>query len=79
MAKAWQPVAEMDLDNGEHTCYSRVDKKGEYIWLTQITDGTWNVEVKSKSDETDFCVLANSKTLAGAKQWAGRYINRIGG
>lgn len=68
----WTPVIDMDLDNGEHTCYSREISKSKYIWLTQMADGCWNVEIKSP--DGDLTVLAKSTTLGGAKQRALKFI-----
>lgn len=75
MAKyIWNPVEEMDLDDGSHTCYATETEKN-FIWLTQITDNTWDVEVKQKEDmpANTYTTVANCKTLASAKRWVSRY------
>ena len=73
----WLPVEEMDLDNGEHTCYSRVYGDRQRIWVTQMPDKSWHVEVPCPEDNTDVYVIAKSKSLHGAKRAALRYIRQI--
>ena len=73
---AWNPVPEMDLDDGTHTCFSTVDKSGRFVWLTQISDNTWDVELGQYPGEGDcFTTMCNCKTLTSAKRWAARYLN----
>lgn len=66
----WEPIAEMDLEDGTHTGYAAKDRSGNYVWITQIADDTWDVEIK-KGD--GFVTVANCKTLISAKRWAARY------
>lgn len=68
----WQPVEEMDLDDGTHTCYAVETEKYIY-YLTQIVDDTWDVELKTKGMD-GFTTLVNCKTLTSAKRWAARYL-----
>lgn len=72
----WQPILEMDLDDGTHTGYAAEDREGRDIWLTQISDDTWDVEVKARSayGTSTFVTLANCKTLTSAKRWVSRYL-----
>lgn len=72
----WLPIEEMDLEDGTHTGYAAKDRNGEYVWLTQISDNTWDVEVKVRSDygTSTFNTLVNCKTLTSAKRWAARYL-----
>lgn len=71
----WQPIAEMDLDDGTHTCYSTTDTQGCFVWLTQISDDTWDVERATIPGKgTEFVTMANCKTLTSAKRWAARYL-----
>lgn len=67
----WKPLEEMDLDDGTHTCYA-ADAGNWWLYLTQIADGTWDVEQKRKGEE-GFVTLVNCKTLASAKRWVSRY------
>ena len=67
----WNPVEEMDLDDGTHTCYA-AESDGYFVYLTQISDGTWDVEQQEKGDPCVF-TLANCKTLASARRWVSRY------
>ena len=67
----WAPIEEMDMDDGTHTGYAAKDKNGEYVWLTQLSDNTWDVEAKHGDY---FVTLANCKTLASAKGWVTRYL-----
>lgn len=74
----WNPIKEMDLDDGQHTCYSSRDNHGSIIWATQISDGSWNIEI-SRPDpelyqENQIITLANCRTLTSAKRWAGRFL-----
>lgn len=72
----WQPIAEMDLDDGTHTCYSTTDKQGRFVWLTQISDDTWDVELgRYPGKGYCFTTMCNCKTLTSAKRWAARYLN----
>ena len=74
----WSPIEEMDLDNGQHTCYSSQDSRGNIVWTTQTSNGTWDVEISEPDPE--FCqeskiiTLANCKTLTSARRWIGRYL-----
>ena len=72
MAKAnWTPILEMDMDDGKHTCYAwEVDS--HYCYLTQIANGTWDVELMDKKTKV-LTTLANCKTLTSAKRWFSRY------
>lgn len=72
----WTPVEEMDLDSGEHTCYATQDRTGRYIWLTQIHDDTWDVEMQDTSTSESGCyvTITNCKTLTSAKRYAARYL-----
>ena len=38
----WKPLAEMDMDDGTHTCYYW-ETDSHYCYLTQISDGTWDI------------------------------------
>lgn len=68
----WVPILEMDTGTGEHTCYSRPTGNKEYIWVTRMADGCWQVEVREPDGE--FISLCKSKSLRGAKQRALRFI-----
>jgi len=74
----WTPVEEMDLDDGTHTCYSSRDTRGNIIWLTEISNDTWDVEMAApdaeRYQENRIITLVNCKTLTSAKRWAARYI-----
>lgn len=72
----WKPVLEMDLDDGTHTCFSTVDKSGHFVWLTQISDNTWDVE-RGNYPGKGYCftTMCNCKSLTSAKRWAARYLN----
>jgi len=67
----WFPIEEMDLEDGTHTGYAAKDRNGELIWITQISDDTWDVEVKVADY---FVTLVNCKTLTSAKRWVARYL-----
>ena len=67
---SWEPIEEMDLEDGTHTGYAAKDNSGNYVWITQIADDTWDVEIK-KGDA--FVTVANCKTLTSAKRWVARY------
>lgn len=70
----WHPIEEMDLDEGTHTCYATTDHDGRFIWLTQISDDTWDVEIATKAgDSTTFYTMMNCKTLTSAKRWVSQY------
>lgn len=67
----WKPIEEMDLDDGTHTCY--VVEKGRFrLYLTQISDGTWDVE-QQWIGSMNYTTLVNCKTLTSAKRWAALY------
>lgn len=70
----WEPIEEMDMEDGTHTCYAT--QIGEhFIWITQISNNTWDVESKHrKAMEGKFVTLANCKTLTSAKRWVTRYL-----
>ena len=70
----WTPIEEMDLDNGEHTCYSTITPTGLFVWLTQIADDTWDVELGAREEPGCFVTIANCKTLTSAKRYAARYL-----
>ena len=72
----WTPIEEMDLDNGQHTCYATTDRTGRRYWLTQIADDTWDVEMEDKSTSESGCyvTIVNCKTLTSAKRYAARYL-----
>lgn len=72
----WRPIEEMDLEDGTHTGYATTDKNGHFVWLTQISDDTWDVEIVRHPDGLgEFVTLVNCKTLTSAKRWAARYLN----
>ena len=68
----WNPVLEMDMEDGTHTCYSTTDKNGRFVWLTQMHNDTWDVEL-GKSGE--IITMATCKSLTSAKRWARMYLN----
>lgn len=68
----WEPIEEMDLDDGTHTCYA-AESGGFYIYLTQRADETWDIELKQKGVD-GYSTQANCKTLTSAKRWAARYL-----
>ena len=70
----WQPIEEMDLDDGTHTGYAT--KVGDhFIWLTQLSDNSWDVECARNDNPTEpFFTLKNCKTLTSAKRWVSRYL-----
>lgn len=70
----WTPIEEMDLDDGTHTCFSTKDRTGRFIWLTQISDNTWDVELGSREKTGCFITIVNCKTLTSAKRYAARYL-----
>ncbi len=71
----WKPIEEMDLDDGTHTCYSTTDKSGCFVWLTQISDDTWDVERSDTMHSGCIITMVNCKTLTSAKRWAARYMD----
>jgi hypothetical protein len=71
----WKPIEEMDLDDGTHTCYGTTDKKGCFVWLTQISDDTWDVERSDTTHSGCIVTMVNCKTLTSAKRWAARYMD----
>lgn len=73
----WIPVEEMDLEDGTHTCYA-AETDEWFLWLTQISDDTWDVEAKRKcriAGESEHFIqtVANCKSLTSAKRWVSRY------
>ena len=68
----WHPILEMDLDDGTHTCYSTENKQWR-VFTTQISDGTWDVELQRIGTMT-FTTQANCKTLTSARRWVARYL-----
>lgn len=76
MTKAkWEPIEEMDLEDGTHTCYATTGNDGHFIWLTQISDDTWDVERSLRPEgKGGFVTVVNCKTLTSAKRYAARYL-----
>lgn len=70
----WNPIEEMDLDNGQHTCYATTDRTGRRYWLTQMPDDTWDVEMGARDESGCFITIVNCKTLTSAKRYAARYL-----
>ena len=76
----WQPIEEMDLDDGTHTCFG-ADDGSYFLYCTQIADGTWDCETQRKIrvpglgtiTPCGFITHANCKTLSSAKRWFARY------
>ena len=68
----WQPILEMDLEDGTHTCYA-TETDAHFIYCTQIADGTWDVETQRKGG-TYILTHVNCKTLTSAKRWVSRYF-----
>lgn len=74
----WKPVIDMDMEDGTHTCYSTIDRKGRFVWLTQMSDNSWDVELATQPNKSiEFITMATCKTLASAKRWARMYLNII--
>ena len=69
----WTPIEEMDLDDGTHTGYSANISKDFDICLSQLIDGTWDVEIFDRRIHC-FYIEGNCKTLRSAKAWAARYL-----
>jgi len=72
----WQPIEESDLDDGTHTCYGCKDASGNLLWLTQLSDGSWDVEAKMKiagGYHEYIHTVVNCKSLTSAKRWVSRY------
>ena len=68
----WNPITEMDMDDGTHTCYSHAI--GDYfVYLTLSSDGTWYVEQQWKYAR-EYTVLCHCKTLRSAKAWVTRNL-----
>ena len=67
----WKPLAEMDMDDGTHTCYYW-ETDSHYCYLTQIADDTWDVELMDSATKY-LTTLQNCKTLTSAKRWFTRY------
>ena len=61
----WNPIAEMDLDDGTHTCYVRPIGR-HFVFLTQLANGTWDVEW-SWIHGGEYTTMYNCKTLRSAK------------
>lgn len=74
MKKAsWTPIAEMDLESGAHTCYATPTRHGTFVWLTQLGDDSWDVELHPLPGG-EFVTVVNCKTLVSAKRYAARYL-----
>lgn len=74
----WKPVIDMDMEDGTHTCYSTIDRSGRFVWLTQMADNSWDVELAIQpNDSVEFTRMATCKTLSSAKRWARMYLNII--
>lgn len=71
---AWEPILEMDLDDGTHTCYATTAPDGRFIWLTQMPDNTWDVEMSNRSEPGTYTTICTCKTLTSAKRYAARYL-----
>lgn len=69
----WEPIDEMDLEDGTHTCYAATTRHGTFVWLTQISDDTWDVELHPDGSEC-FVTIVNCKSLTSAKRYAARYL-----
>ena len=69
----WTPIEEMDLDDGTHTGYTAILDYNSNIVLSQMSDGTWDVEIYSFRSK-HFYTQVNCKTLRSAKAWAARYL-----
>ena len=67
----WEPIMEMDMDDGTHTCYCW-ETDGYYCYLTQIANNSWDVELMNKETKM-LSTLVNCKTLTSAKRWFSRY------
>ncbi len=77
----WQPIEEMDAEDGRHTAYysANIPLKKSQIVLEQIADGTWDVlRLVLWVEGTAVCSspMVNCKTLASAKRWVSRYYNK---
>ena len=72
----WLPIEEMDLEDGTHTAYWTSDPKSKDYWytITQLADGTWDVELSTKRYSGAYTTMVNCKTLTSAKRWAARYL-----
>ena len=68
----WNPIAEMDLDDGTHTCYVRPIGR-HFVFLTQLANGTWDVEW-SWIHGGEYTTMCNCKTLRYAKSWVTRNL-----
>lgn len=69
----WNPVTEMDLDDGTHTCYGRRIGNFCFVFLTQLNDDTWDVELRWPH-AAEYTTLCNCKTLRSAKSWVTRNL-----
>lgn len=68
----WEPVLEMDLDDGTHTCYSAY-VRGKRVWITQMSDNTWDIEMETYEPQV-FTTICTCKTLTSAKRYVSRYL-----
>lgn len=75
----WQPIEEMDAEDGRHTAYvsANIPPKQKQIVLEQIADGTWDV-LRLVLREAGICSspMVNCKTLTSAKRWVSRYYTK---
>ena len=73
----WNIVHEMDLEDGTPAGYAATTDEW-ILWLTQIHDGTWDVECMRKATRvrpaSPISTLVNCKTLTSAKRWVARYF-----
>jgi len=69
MAKlVWNIVHECDMEDGTPTEWStKIGNK--FYWIDEVADGTFDV-----IDSDAHTVLANCKSLDGAKRWVARWL-----
>ena len=72
MRRQWKTVPEMDLEDGTSTEWSLKVAEGEFYWIDETSDGTFDVIAPD-----GHTVMMNCKSLASAKRWVTR--NLIGG
>lgn len=68
----WMPILEMDDEDGNHTGYG-TKINGEFYWITQIPDKTWNIETRGK-DGIIYPIKSNLKSITSAKRYFSIYI-----
>lgn len=70
----WNIVHDCDADDGAPTCWATKLETGDFAWISQMADDSFDIEMACELRPGTFTTVMTCRSLASAKSWVSRNL-----